>query len=42
MEKWTFRYFVTRDLMLFGIALDANPQSEKSSDIPCSDPDCIE
>ena len=30
MEKWTFRYFVTRDLMLFGVALEAltlNPRS---------------
>jgi hypothetical protein len=23
MDKWTFRDFVTRDLMLFGLALEA-------------------
>jgi len=23
MDSWTYRYFVTRDLMLFGVALEA-------------------
>ena len=23
MDKWTYRYFATRDLMVFGVALEA-------------------
>ena len=23
MDKWTYRYYVTQDLMLFGVALEA-------------------